>query len=99
MSDKDTFIYHISELYPGSNVDYAILKQEFPPGQPWFSTKVIKIDLGFTGIKKDYIAKQFVIGHKKPKTSKNNPKPQLIKEQKVHNTQVAKERIYVEHAS
>ena len=98
MSDKDTFIYYISELYPGSNVDYAILKQEFPPEQPWFSTKVIKVDLGFTGIKKDYVAKKFVIGYKKPKSSKNNPNAQLTKEQKAHNTQVAKERIYVEHA-
>jgi len=98
ISDKDTFIYYISKLYPGSNVDYAILKQEFPPEQPWFGTKTIKVDLGFIGIKKNYNAEKIIIGHKKPRASKNNPNPELTKEQKEWNKQVAKERIYVEHA-
>jgi hypothetical protein len=50
------------------------------------------------GIKKDYEATEIMIGHKKPRSSKNNPNPELTKEQKAWNKQVAKERIYVEHA-
>lgn len=98
LSDKETFIYYISNLYPGSNVDYSILKLEFPPEYPWFRRKKVKVDLGFMGIKSDYEAKEIMIGYKKPRKSKSNPNPKLTKEQKEFNKQVAKERIYVEHA-
>lgn len=98
ISDKTTYIYYISNLYPGSNVDYSILKREFPPQYPWFRNKKVKVDLGFTGIKSDYQIKEVMIGYKKPRKSKNNPNPKLTEEQKEWNKRVAKERIYVEHA-
>ena len=42
--------------------------------------------------------KELVIGKKKPRKSKSNPKPKLTEEQKIKNTKVSKERIFVEHA-
>lgn len=98
ISDANKFIYYISKLYPGSNVDYGIFKQEFPPEKPWFRNKEVKFDLGFTGVKKDYEIKELMIGYKKPKKSKNNPNPKLTKEEKEWNKRVSRERIYVEHA-
>jgi hypothetical protein len=79
-------------------VDYGIFKQEFPSEKPWFKNKKVKLDLGFTGIKNDYVIEEVMIGHKKSKRSKNNPDPKLTEEQKKWNKQVSKERIYVEHA-
>jgi hypothetical protein len=31
MSDRNRHIYYVSNYYPGKNVDYGILKKEFPP--------------------------------------------------------------------
>jgi len=39
-----------------------------------------------------------VIGEKRPRKSKANPKRELSKEQKDRNTEVSRERIFVEHA-
>jgi hypothetical protein len=73
ISDALKFIYYISKLYSRSNVDYRIFKQEFPPKKPWFKNKKVKPDLGFTGIKNDYVIEEVMIRHKKSKRSKNNP--------------------------
>jgi hypothetical protein len=98
LSDKKTRIYYVSQLYDGSNVDMAILKKEFTPGQGWFKKYRMLFDLGFVGVEKIYEMKEVVIGKKKPRKSKNNPKPELSKEQKVLNKKVSSERIFVEHA-
>lgn len=98
LSDKATWIYYVSELYDGKNVDFGILKQEFPVGKDWFKNRKILVDLGFVGIDKLYKIKELVIGEKKPRKSKNNPEPELTEEQKEKNKQVSRERIFVEHA-
>jgi uncharacterized protein (DUF2344 family) len=45
-----------------------------------------------------YKFKELIIGEKKPKKSKKNPKPELTQEQKIKNKAVSRERIFVEHA-
>jgi len=98
LSDKSTKIYYVSEYYDGKNVDFGILKQEFPPALPWFINCKILVDLGFIGFDKIYETKELIIGEKRPRKSKNNPNPELSSEQKERNKSVSRERIYVEHA-
>ena len=98
LSDKRTWIYYASEYYNGKNVDFGVFKQEFPPEYPWFKNSKVLVDLGFIGIDKLYEIKELVIGEKKPRKSKENPNPKLTEEQKIKNTKVSKERIFVEHA-
>ena len=108
LSDKRTWIYYASKYYDGKNVvpiaiGIGVFKQEFPPEYPWFKNfKVlvvpIAIGIGFVGIDKLYEIKKLVIGEKKPRKSKNNPTPKFTEEQKIKNTKVSKERIFVEHA-
>ncbi len=98
LSDKKTRIYYVSEYYDGKHVDFGVLKEEFPPEQPWFKNFKVLVDLGFIGIAKLYEIKELIIGEKKPRKSKKNPKPQLTQEQKEKNKSVSKERIFVEHA-
>ena len=98
MSDKSTWIYYVSNFYDGSNVDFGIFKIEFPPGLGWFRDKKVIIDLGFQGIKKLYEAGEIIIGVKKPRKTNKNPDPKLTAEEKKWNTEVSRQRIYVEHA-
>ena len=98
MSDKKEKIYYVSKLYDGSNVDFGLLKKEFPPGQDWFKHVRLLVDLGFVGIEKIYDIKELIIGEKKKRKSKSNPNPKLTDEQKELNKKVSKERIFVEHA-
>lgn len=98
LSDKKTWIYYVSKYYAGKNVDFGVLKQEFPPEYPWFKNLKVLVDLGFIGIDKLYEVKELIIGEKKPRKSKANPNPKLTEKQKIKNTKVSKERIFVEHA-
>jgi hypothetical protein len=97
-SNKKTWIYYVSYLYNGSNVDMGILKKEFPPGKGWFSGLKALFDLGFIGVEKLYECGELVIGEKKKRKSKNNPDPKLSEEQKEKNREVSRVRIFVEHA-
>jgi hypothetical protein len=65
---------------------------EFPPTQDWFATFRVRVDLGFLGIEKDYVCKELLIPHKKPKNRELTP------EQKVTNKLLASERVVVEHS-
>lgn len=98
LSDKKQKIYYVSNLYDGSNVDMGIFKKEFLPGLAWFKKHKVLVDLGFVGLGKLYEFKELIIGEKKKRKSKKNPKPELTEKQKVKNKKVSKERIYVEHA-
>lgn len=98
MTDRRRYIYYLSNYYPGKNVDYGILKQEFPPEKDWFKWKRILLDLGFIGFEKDYEYWEVFIGHKKPRKSEKNPKPELTEFEKQWNKVVARKRIFVEHA-
>jgi len=65
---------------------------EFPPAENWFAEFQVRVDLGFIGIDKDYVCKELLIPHKKPK------KQELTPEQKAENKLLASERIVVEHS-
>jgi len=75
-----------------------MLRKEFPPEQPWFEDINILTDLGYQGIQKDYDGEQIEIPHKKPRKSKNNPKPELTAEQKRYNYTMSSVRILIENA-
>lgn len=98
ISDRHRYIYYVSNYYAGSETDYGIFKKEFTPEKNWFKNQRIIVDLGFTGIDKDYEIKELFIGHKKPRKSKENPNPKLTDLEKQWNKFVSKKRIYVEHA-
>ena len=98
LSDKKKWIYYVSMLYDGSNVDIGILKKEFLPGLYWFIKFKVLFDLGFQGVDKLYKFKELIIGEKKKRKSKKNPSPKLTEEQKEWNKKVSRERIFVEHA-
>lgn len=98
LSDKQTWIYYVSEYYDGKHVDLGILKNEFTPQLGWFKKFKVLFDLGFTGVDKLYEFKELILGEKKTRKSKSNPKPQLSEEQKIKNKLISKERIFVEHA-
>ena len=98
LSDKRTWIYYLSMLYVGSQVDMGILKKEFPPGEGWFKLFKVIFDLGFTGVDKVYDFRELVIGFRKPRKSEKNPNPELSETQKEYNKAVSAQRIYVEHA-
>ena len=97
LSDKKTRIYYVSDLADGKNVDMTILKEDFPPEKNWFEKFKVLFDLGFIGVAKLYTFKELIIGEKKPRKSKKNPKPELTQEQKENNKKISKERIFVEH--
>jgi hypothetical protein len=98
LCDKERYIYYVSQLYAGSNVDVGILKSEFTPGGGWFKKRKVLFDLGFVGVGKHYEFGELVIGEKKPRKSKENPCPELTSEQKENNKAVSRKRIFVEHA-
>jgi len=72
LSDKKSWIYYVSKIYDGSNVDFGIFKKEFPPKYKWFKHHKLILDLGFVGIEKYYEIKELVIGKKKPYKTKKN---------------------------
>jgi len=98
LSNKNRHIYYVSYLYEGKANDMGIFKTEFEPDRGWFKNLRVLFDLGFVGVNKLYEFKDLVIGHKRSRKSKKNPKPELTPEQKEKNKAVSKERIYVEHA-
>lgn len=98
MSSASRVIFFLGYTCAGSRQDYAILKDEFPPELPWFEALKGLLDLGYLGIQKDYRAKQFSLPHRKPRTSKARPNPQLTVTQKEDNRALAKLRVLVEHA-
>lgn len=98
MSSANRLILFLGYTYPGSQQDYAILKDEFPPELPWFESVKGVVDLGYLGIQKDYRAEQFSLPHRKPRKSKAKPDPQLTSEQQAHNRALATLRVLVEHA-
>ncbi len=78
--------------------DYKLLKSEFDPEKDIFENLRVWIDLGYLGFEKDYNTAQTNMPHKKPRTSKKNPKPKLTPEQKKENKEISKIRVLVENA-
>lgn len=99
MSLANKKILYIGPTVSGSSHDYNLFKQEFSPNENWFEEIVIRVDLGYQGIKKDYrFGENIFIPYKKPKKSKQNPFPELTKKQKKENRAINKKRVYVENA-
>jgi len=93
-----TYILYIGSLFKGKNHDYGIFKKEFKPGLDWFKNFNIYVDLGYLGFANDYKTEALFIPYKKPRKSKNNPNPELTKEQKEYNKTISSIRVKVEHA-
>lgn len=83
---------YVSPCWVGKTHDYRMFQSEFPPAQPWFEHFRLRVDLGFLGIATDYVYKEILIPHKKPR------KQDLTPEQKAENKVLASQRIVVEHA-
>lgn len=91
-------ILFLGKTVNGCIHDYKLLKMELNKSQDWFKKIKVYVDLGYVGIKKDYLSSSSIlIPHKKPRKSKNNPKPSLTKQQKQENKILAKTRVFVEH--
>lgn len=90
-------ILYIGRTFSGKNNDFGMFKKEFKPGENWFSTFNILVDLGYLGFNSNYKTKSLSIPHKKPRKSKNNPNPELTKEQKDYNREVNRRRVIVEN--
>lgn len=82
LCDKKTYIYYVSNLYAGKNVDMGILKKEFEPGKGWFKNFKVLFDLGFVGVDKQYTFQELLLGKKRPIKSKKKKqiKPSTKKE-------------------
>ena len=85
-------LLYLSPCWVGKTHDYRMFQVEFPPAQPWFEHFRLRVDLGFLGIEKDYVCKELLIPHKKPR------KQELTPTQKAENKVLASQRIVVEHA-
>jgi len=86
-------------FFAGSRHDYALMKKVFNPKLNWFHQVNVWLDLGFQGATREYGSKSKIqLPHKRPKKSKNNPKPQLTAAQIKHNKAHARIRVSEEHA-
>lgn len=68
-----------------------MLKEDFPPDKNWFLKFRVRLDLGYKGFDKDYVAKEIIIPKKKPR------KQELSEKEKSRNKNKARHRIKVEH--
>jgi hypothetical protein len=99
ISDTNKRILILGETAPGSHHDYTLLKEELDPKVDWFASTDASVDLGYQGIKTDYLsAEKIHIPHKKPRKSAKNPDPQLTRQQKRENRRIGRVRVLVEHA-
>ena len=99
ISDTNKRILILGETAPGSHHDYTLLKEDLDPKVDWFASTDASVDLGYQGIKTDYLsAEKIHIPHKKPRKSAKNPDPQLTRQQKRENRRIGRVRVLVEHA-
>lgn len=92
-------IIFMSPTFDGSIHDYKMMKTCFNVDDYWFMNKIVHVDLGFYGAKREYLfSDNIVMPHKKPRKSKLNPKTELSSDQKVENKLRAGKRIFVEHS-
>jgi DDE superfamily endonuclease/Helix-turn-helix of DDE superfamily endonuclease len=99
VSDLNKRILILGKTVPGSQHDYSQFKEELNPETDWFQSTKASVDLGYQGIKKDYLSpEQIQIPHKKPRKSKNNPHPQETRKQRQENRKIGRVRVAVEHA-
>ena len=75
----------------------GLFKAEFKGKETWFTNQNLSLDLGYIGVDKIIQAKRIYIPNKRPKKSKNTPKPMLSKEQLLYNSMVSCIRVPVEN--
>jgi hypothetical protein len=97
IASLDFVVLYVGCSFSGKNHDYGMFKKEFTTGLNWFASFNVLVDLGYQGFDKDYLTKNTLIPHKKPKKSKNHPNPQLTQEQKNENREMSKKRVIVEN--
>ena len=90
MSDITKQIIFMSAAYPGHTHDFVIFKNLFADLD--FSGRVVYVDSGFVGIKKNITGAIIYIPHK---SSKNHP---LTQDQKDDNTALSKVRVVIENS-
>ncbi len=99
VSDPSKRVLILGKTVPGSQHDYSLFKEEFDPKTDWFASTKASTDLGYQGIKTDYLSPENIdIPHKKPRRSKQNPDPQLTRKQRRENRRIGRVRVLVEHA-
>lgn len=99
ISDPAKRVLFIGKTVAGSRHDYPLLKEEFKPEKDWFRSVKVAVDLGYQGIKSDYLSPENIsLPHKKPKKSKQNTNPLLTRIQKQENKEIRRNRVAVEHA-
>ena len=72
--------------------DFALLKKQFPPNEPWFSGLTVRLDSSFQGFDKTYTSSKLFLPTKKPRGGN------LTKNSKFRNTQQAHKRVVEEHS-
>lgn len=99
ISDPTKRVIFIGKTVAGSRHDYPLLKEELNPEKDWFSAVKVTVDLGYKGIKSDYLSPENItIPHKKPRKSKKNTNPLLTRTQKQENKEIGRNRVAIEHA-
>jgi hypothetical protein len=91
ITDKNRRIGYLSPPEVGKKHDYGMFKKLFPPGL--FPKRItLWLDLGFTGVEKDYPEATVRMPRKKPKGK------ELTDEEKAQNKVISGFRVLVEHA-
>ena len=99
VSDTGKRVLILGKTVPGSQHDYSLFKEEFDPKTDWFASTRASTDLGYQGIKTDYLSPEHIdTPHKRPQKSKRNPDPRLTCKQKRENRQKGRVRVLVEQA-
>jgi hypothetical protein len=89
-------INFLSNLVAGKIHDYQLFKDNFGKDKAWFEEKIVRVDLGFLGLAKDYKVGQLYIPHKKKRVKKGVAN-ELTPVQKEENKKQAQARVVVEH--
>jgi hypothetical protein len=98
MATTDKVILFVGRTFSGHNHDYHMLKTEFPPQLAWFAELLVRVDLGYLGIRTDYTGEQIALPHKKPRKSKRKPDTALTDQQKAENRALSQVRTLIENA-
>lgn len=99
ISDQTKRVIFIGKTVAGSRHDYPLLKEEFKPEKDWFRAVKVTVDLGYQGIKNDYLSPENIsIPHQQPQKSKKNTNPLLTHTQKQENKEIGRSRVVVDQA-
>ena len=72
--------------------DFAPVKKQLPPDNPWFTGWTVRVDSGFQGFANTYANGKLLLPARKPRGG------QLTKNNKLRNTQQARPRVVGAHS-